>query len=39
MEDENSSDKETISSSEEIKKENEKDFDNIIYKTDLNFDL
>ena len=39
MEDENSSDKETIASSEEIKKENENDFDNIRYKTDLNFNL
>ena len=39
MEDENSSDKETIASSEEIKKENEKDFEVIRYRPDVNFDL
>ena len=39
MEDENSSDKETIASSEEIKKENEKDFEIIRYRPDVNFDL
>ena len=39
MEDENSSDKETIASSEEIKKENEKDFEVIRYRPDVKFDL